>query len=122
MGFTAFSIIFAAIAFEVLAQVAFKRGAARVAHGEGGVIAYWWLMLRDAWVQLGIALYFAEMILWVAALRLASLSLAFPLMALSYCGVAIVGHFWLRERLGRRARFAIVLITTGAIIVSVQNP
>ena len=118
MESTAFSIIFVAVAFEVLGQAAFKRGASRVGGHEASVIGYWSRMLRDGWVLAGIALHVVELVLWIAALRLASLSLAFPLMALSYGGVAIVGHFWLGERLGRRARLAIALITAGAILVS----
>lgn len=118
MGSTAFPAIFGAIALEILGQVAFKRGAARAASGEEGAVAYWRRMIRDGWVRAGIVLYAGELLLWIAALRVASLSIAFPLMALSYCGVAIAGHFWLGERLGRRGRIAIVLITAGAILVT----
>ncbi len=123
MGFAALSVIFGAIAFEVMGQVAFKRGATRVAAREAGIFRYWSRMLRDGWVQAGIALYAVELLLWIAALRLAALSVAFPMMALSYCGVAIAGHFWLGERLGRQGRVAVVLITAGAILVTAgQNP
>lgn len=118
MGSTTFSAIFGAITLEVLGQVAFKRGAARAAPGEEGVVGYWLRIIRDGWVQAGIALYAGELFLWLAVLRLVPLGVAFPLLALSYCGVAIAGHFWLGERLGRRGRIAIVLITAGAIMVA----
>lgn len=112
------SIILAAIAFEVLGQVALKRGALRAGAGDAHFLRYWMMMLREPWVLAGIASYLVELTLWIAALRLASLSIAFPLMALSYAGVAVAGHFWLGERLGRQARLAIVLIMAGAVLVT----
>jgi undecaprenyl phosphate-alpha-L-ara4N flippase subunit ArnE len=118
MGMTPFLMIMAAVALEICGQVAFKRGAARVAHGEDRVLAYWRRMANDAWVQLGIALHVFELLLWIAALRLAPLTIAFPLMALSYCGTAVAGHYWLQERLGTRGRIAIALITVGAFLVT----
>jgi len=117
MELTALSIILAAIVLEVLGQVALKRGAALVAD-DGGALRYWTRMLREPWVLAGIAFYGLELTFWVAALRLASLSIAFPLMALSYAGVAIAGHYWLGERLGRQGRFAIMLITAGAVLIT----
>jgi drug/metabolite transporter (DMT)-like permease len=45
------------------------------------------------------------------------LSIAFPLASLSYCGAALCGHFWLGEKLGKRAIAAILLITIGAGLV-----
>ena len=123
MGFAALSIIFGAIALEVLGQVAFKRGAVIAAARGRGIFQYWARMLTNGWVQAGIALYVMELLLWIAALRLTALSIAFPMMALTYCGVAIAGHYWLGESLGRQGRLALVLITAGAILVAAgQNP
>ena len=106
----------------MLGQVAFKHGARRVhADGEAGPVRYWLAMLRDAWVLLGIALHGVELVFWIAALKLAPLSIAFPLTALSYVGVAVAGHYWLGERLGAQARLAIVMITAGAVLVALPT-
>lgn len=119
MGLTAFSIIIAAVALEVLGQVAFKHGSRRVhARGELGALHYWGAMMRDAWVLLGIALHVVELLLWIAALNLAPLSIAFPITALSYVGVAVAGHYLLGERLGGRSRIAIAMITAGTVLVA----
>lgn len=107
----------------MLGQVAFKRGAVIAAARGRGIFQYWARMLTNGWVQAGIALYVMELLLWIAALRLTALSIAFPMMALTYCGVAIAGHYWLGESLGRQGRLALVLITAGAILVAAgQNP
>ena len=120
MGLPAFSIIIAAVGLEVLGQLAFKRGVAGIvrASGHQAAFRYWRDMLLNPWIQLGIATHALELVLWVAALSLAPLSIAFPLASLAYCGVAIGGHCWLGERLSGRGRVAIVLITLGAALVS----
>jgi undecaprenyl phosphate-alpha-L-ara4N flippase subunit ArnE len=120
MGLTAFLIIIAAVGLEVLGQLAFKHGAAGIVRESGhqAVLHYWRDMLLNPWIQLGIATHAVELVLWIAALNLAPLSLAFPLTSLSYCGVAIGGHYLLGERLAGRSRVAIVMITLGAALVS----
>jgi undecaprenyl phosphate-alpha-L-ara4N flippase subunit ArnE len=119
MGLTAFSIIIAAVALEVLGQIAFKLGASGVVRhaGEQGALLYWRGLLFDGWIQLGIADHVVELFFWIAALNLAPLSLAFPLASLSYCGVAAGGHFLLGEKIGIRGVAAIALITCGAAMV-----
>lgn len=104
----------------MIGQVAFKRGAAGVvlANGHESVLRYWGRMLLDPWIQAGVAAHVVELILWVAALNLAPLSLAFPLVSLSYCGVALAGHFLLGERIGSRGALAIALVSVGAAMVA----
>lgn len=117
---TAFWLIIGAVGLEVIGQIAFKRGASGVMHANGheGVLRYWGRMLLDPWIQAGIVAHVVEVILWVAALNLAPLSLAFPLVSLSYCGVAIAGHFLLGERIGARGAVAVVLVSAGAAMVA----
>jgi drug/metabolite transporter (DMT)-like permease len=119
MGLTAYLLIMAAVVLEVLGQVAFKRGAVGIAHtsGEHGVLRYWRRLALDPWVQLGVAAHVVELLLWIALLNLIPLSIAFPLVSLSYVGVAIGGHYWLGEKLARRSMLAIAMITAGAVLV-----
>jgi undecaprenyl phosphate-alpha-L-ara4N flippase subunit ArnE len=119
MELRAFSLIMTGVVFEVLGQVAFKRGAAAVvsAGGEQSVFRYWRDLALDRWIQLGVAVQVVALLLWVAALSFVPLSIAFPLASLSYCGAAIGGKYWLGEKLGRRSVVAIALITVGAALV-----
>jgi undecaprenyl phosphate-alpha-L-ara4N flippase subunit ArnE len=119
MELTAFSLIMAGVVLEVCGQVAFKQGAASVVHSSGkqNVLQYWHALAFDPRIQLGIAAYAIGLVLWIAALNYVPLSVAFPLASLSYCGVAIGGHYWLGEKLGRRSIIAIAMITIGAALV-----
>ena len=104
----------------MIGQVAFKLGSATVvkASGEQGVLRYWGGMLMDPWIQAGVAAHAVELVMWVAALKLAPLSLAFPLVSLSYCGVAVASHFLLGERIGARSALAIAMVSVGAALVA----
>jgi undecaprenyl phosphate-alpha-L-ara4N flippase subunit ArnE len=114
-------VIIVAVAFEVVGQMSLKRGAAGVAHEES-VVRYWIRSLGNRWVQAGIAAYAIELVLWVAALNLAPLSVAFPMLSLSYVGVALAGRAFLGERLDTRSLVAIAMITAGASLVAWPGP
>jgi undecaprenyl phosphate-alpha-L-ara4N flippase subunit ArnE len=109
-------VILAAVAFEVLGQVCLKRGAVS-RPGSGHVGAFWIAVSRSGWTYAGIAAYGAELLLWIAALHSAPLSQAFPILSLSYCGVAIAGRLFLNERISARNAMGIVLITIGVLCV-----
>lgn len=120
-----------AITLEVVGQLAFKIGLAQLEQGANpgsGAVAtsgaafgsadFWRKLLLQRWIVLGVLLHTVEFGVWLAVLTLAPLSLAFPLMALSYCGVVAASHFWLNERVGKRTVFAMFLITLGVALLS----
>jgi drug/metabolite transporter (DMT)-like permease len=119
MELTGISVIMTGVVFEVIAQVAFKGGAASVLHvsGEQSVLHYWRKLVLEPSIQLGIVAQVAALLFWIAALNFVPLSIAFPFASLSYCGVALGGHYWLGEKLGGRSIFAIVIIMIGAALV-----
>jgi drug/metabolite transporter (DMT)-like permease len=119
MKLTGYSLIMAAVVLEVLGQLAFKRGAAGIMRdsGEQSALGYWRDLALDPWIQAGIAVHVAELLFWIAALTLVPLSIAYPLVALSFCGVAVGGHYALGEKLGLRSVAAIAVITIGVALV-----
>ena len=118
MSLAAFLVIVTAIALETLGQLCFKRGISSVALAGQSVLAYWGAILGNAWVLIGLGAYAVEIVVGLAALSLAPLSVVFPLLSLSYCGVAVGSHLFLDEKLGAQSTVAIVLITLGAVLVS----
>ena len=114
MTIVPYSVIFAAGAFEVLGQVCLKLGAASRAIPADSIGDFWISVARSRWTYAGIFAYAVEILLWIAALRLAPLSQAFPLMALSYCGVALASRVFLGERISLLNGVGIALITLGA--------
>jgi len=124
MGLAAFLVVIAAVGLEVLGQLCFKRGTSVVDIGLAGrgVLAYWGAILGNAWVLIGVGAYAVEIVVGLAALCLAPLSIVFPLLSLSYCGVAAGSHLFLGEKLRAQSVVAILLITLGAVLVSWPMP
>ena len=100
-------------------QVCFKRGvghhpgAARPRGCLGGVFG----LLGSWWIAAGVSIYVVEFILWFAALSMTPLSIAFPFMALSYCGVVVASRFVLDERVPPRRWFATAAVAVGVAMV-----
>jgi multidrug transporter EmrE-like cation transporter len=123
MGLAAFVIIIVAVGLEVLGQLCFKRGtlSANVASDRHSILDYWGAILSNAWVLTGVGAYAVEIVVGVAALSLAPLSVVFPLLNLSYCGVAVGSQLFFGEKLTAQSVVAINLITLGAVFVSWPN-
>ena len=111
-----YGLIIAAVMLETTAQVALKRGALRVAAQEG-VLRYWWAAARQPWIAAAVLAYAIELLAWIGALHSIALNVAFPLLSLSYCGVALAARLFLGERFTPRSGLAIALITVGAALV-----
>jgi undecaprenyl phosphate-alpha-L-ara4N flippase subunit ArnF len=114
-----YGLIIAAVMLEVFAQLAFKRGTASAALevAPGRALAYWMRLGTSGWIGAGIALYGVELLCWIAALHDVPLNVAFPAMSLSYCGVAVGAHYWLREAISTRSALAIAMIAAGVALV-----
>jgi undecaprenyl phosphate-alpha-L-ara4N flippase subunit ArnE len=120
MALQAFIFIFLAIGLEVLGQTSFKQGVQTVARFSPtpGVAEYLSRITRNTWIHAGIVAYALEIPIGMAALAEAPLSVVFPMLSLSYVGVALAGSLLFGERLASRQRLAIALITIGAALVS----
>jgi drug/metabolite transporter (DMT)-like permease len=120
MTIISYFVIFSAVVFEVLGQLCLKRAAVSepVARSERSIRVFWHSVARSRWTYAGIGAYAIELCLWIAALYFAPLSQAFPLMSLTYCGVAVASRLFLKERISTRSAAGVALITLGAIFVA----
>lgn len=73
-----------------------------------------------AW--LAIALYLATYVLWMLVLKDTALSRAFPLTALSYVTVPVLGWLAFGERVGLTTATGIALIIGGVALIGAQAP
>lgn len=123
MATSFYFVIFSAVVFEVLGQVCLKRAAVSGPLSSGGrnLRAFLADIARSRWTYAGIGAYVVELFLWVAALHFAPLSQAFPLMSLTYCGVAVASRLFLNERISARSAAGIALVTLGAVCVVVAT-
>ena len=77
-------------------------------------------MARQPLIGLGIALWCVESVAWVLVLRHTPLSLAYPIMTLSYAAVPLAGVLLLRERLSRRQWAGAASIFAGVVCVGLS--
>lgn len=117
---TMFALLAATVLCDVSGQVCFKLG---VGHDDSGVkrragVAGFLLdVLGSPWIVAGLLIYVVEFTVWFAALTLAPLSVAFPFMALSYCGVVIASRFILKERVSLRRWLGTAAVAGGVALV-----
>jgi undecaprenyl phosphate-alpha-L-ara4N flippase subunit ArnE len=99
---------------ETVQQLSFKLGSARAEGAANAVRA----VLLQPLVWLGVFLWVVESIAWVQVLQKTPLSLAYPLMTLTYATVPLCGLILLRERMSRRQMLGAGLIFSGVLLVA----
>ncbi|NEJ69873.1 permease [Rhizobium phaseoli] len=73
--------------------------------------------LQKPVIWLGIIFWAFELVMWTRVLEEVALSVAFPLMALSYAAIAFAGAVIFKETINFRHALGIVLVTLGVICV-----
>ena len=81
------------------------------------------LLLTFAWVAVGLLLYSISLLFWLAALARYELSLAYPLLSLSYVLVYFGAVMWprLNETVSFSKTLGILLILAGVFMVTRQD-
>ncbi len=74
-------------------------------------------ILVEPIVWLGIGFWAIELVAWTNTLEHVPLSLAYPLMSLSYVTILLAGALVFRERVNKRHAIGALLITAGAACV-----
>ena len=102
---------------ESVQQTCFKAGSNQAAPDRNPVLD----ALTQPLIWTGIALWAAEVIAWIFVLQRAPLSLAYPVMTLTYVGVPLAGMLVLGERLSRRQVAGAALVATGVVCVALSG-
>lgn len=111
-------LLAASLVTDVVGQVAFKVGIDR--HAAGPWQDSWLGLSRQPWIWIGVVNYTLEFVLWLAVLEIVPLSIAFPVAALSYCGVVLVCRLFLGEHVSRRRWSGVLLVSAGVLIICAQ--
>lgn len=77
------------------------------------------LLLPVTWI--GVVFWAVELFCWMLVLESVPLSIAFPVMALSYAAMALAGAFFFSEKINLRHAFGVLLITAGVICVGMTG-
>jgi drug/metabolite transporter (DMT)-like permease len=115
-----YALLAATVLCDVCGQVCFKLGVGHEdtqAAARTGVSGFVLDLVGSPWVVAGLLIYVVEFIVWFAALTLAPLSVAFPFMALSYCGVVIASRWILKERVSLRRWLGTIAVAGGVALV-----
>jgi multidrug transporter EmrE-like cation transporter len=103
---------------DVGGQLCFKMGSNRLSDGScQGLLRHLRQVLASPWMGCGILVYGFEVILWLAILERAPLSLAFPIASVNFCGVVVASKFLLGEPVSRRRWLGVGLITAGVLVI-----
>ncbi|TWF47400.1 permease [Neorhizobium alkalisoli] len=107
----AFLTIAFCIATEAARELCFKYAATRPGRSFIAVPATW----------AGILFWGVELLAWTTVLAVLPLSIAFPLMALSYACIAIAAAFLFGEMVDTRRMLGIALVAGGVVCVGVSG-
>ncbi|MDE2486643.1 MAG: permease [Alphaproteobacteria bacterium] len=105
------------VAAETLQQLSFKLGNARAEQTP----SFAWGVALQPLIWLGLVLWVVESIAWVLVLQKTPLSMAYPVMTVTYATVPVAGLLLLKEKMSRRQTLGAALILAGVVIVGVAG-
>lgn len=104
-------------------QVMMKIGATRMgsvheSHGiVGGLLNTFINIFTNLHVLGGLSLYALSAVIWIRILRQVNLSLAYPMMSLSYVAVVILSALLLNEKVSAITIIGLIFITIGVSLI-----
>jgi multidrug transporter EmrE-like cation transporter len=121
---TAFLFVFATILFTVIGQILIKWQAMQSgsfpADWHGRMIFFFHLVL-NRWIILGLLSAVVAAFSWIIAMTRLPLSVAYPIVALTYPLVFILGWLLFDETLSYWRIFGIILIILGVAVIGVNS-
>lgn len=114
---TALGLLAFCVMAESVQQTCFKAGSNRAEAGRNPVID----ALTQPLIWAGIAIWAMEVVAWIFVLQRAPLSLAYPVMTLTYIGVPLAGLLVLGEQLSRRQMAGAALVAGGVLCVALSG-
>ncbi len=117
------ALIFAVIAGNVAGNTLLSRGLHRDGAQVTASVTHYVLAVLNPWAVAGVLLLAAWMLANLSLLSRADLSYALPVTgSVSYMLIALVGHFFLGERVSLVHWIGIVIITAGVVLVIETSP
>lgn len=114
------ALVLAFLAVDTATQVAFKVAADTIGDVPLG-LAYVGAVATTASAWVAVGFYVVTYVLWMLVLKDTALSRAFPLTALSYVTVPLLGWLAFGEEVGGRTVAGIVLILVGVVLVGKET-
>ncbi len=112
---------FGLLAFCIVTEIGRELSFKAASDGAEGKPAYLAALALQPVLWLGILFWLVEMIAWLLVLEHAPLSLAFPIMTLTYAGVPLAGTLILKERLAPLQILGAALVAAGVTCVGLSG-
>lgn len=115
----------ASILLSSVAQLCMKAGMLLIATQSGGLPAILQHPASLLWVGAGLACYGVSLLCWMSAIAWLDLSLAYPMLSLSYVLVYVVATHWplLHEEASWMRTFGILVVVAGVVLIArSKNP
>ena len=110
----AWLLVFATMAGLSIGQILFKIGAVRLER-DGAPTPIPFLNVP---IAVALLIYVISTVFWISALRVLPLRVAYPVSALAFVLVPVLGHFLLDEPLGVRSLIGAVIIVAGIAVAT----
>jgi drug/metabolite transporter (DMT)-like permease len=121
---TAFLLLIPAILLSTTGELLFKLGMNRIGGFEfsgAGIRAVLPRIVRSPFIWLGFIGFGAGSVFWLAVLSRAPLSLAYPILALSYFVVVVEAWLLLHERVTLQRFLGVAVIVVGVVLVGLSE-
>lgn len=114
-------LIFLSVAITAVAQVVLKRGMS--ASGMHEALGMGWVsataaIATNAWVLLGLALYFLGALIWLVVLNRVPVSFAYPFVGLGFVLTALLAWGALGEVFSAARVFGTLLVMLGVVLIA----
>lgn len=111
-------LLIASVVLASLAQILLKHGMTRAAHRAGHV---WLRPLREPLVIAGMSAQVLLTCFWLVVLSHIDVSLAFPVLSLSYVAVVAYSGLYMGDTVGPRRWCGVLLIVLGVGVLAYGN-
>jgi undecaprenyl phosphate-alpha-L-ara4N flippase subunit ArnE len=119
MASKTFTVLLSSIVLGAVGQLLFKH-AARLIHAPSQFGIWRWLieLFTTGSVLLAFACFAVSAVLWIAALRVTPLTVAYPMIALSYIIIFAGSYFFFSEPITWHKAIGAVLIIAGIVVIN----
>lgn len=121
---SALPLLIPAILLSTTGELMFKTGMNRIGHFEfsrAGLAASLPAIVRSPFIWLGFVGFGGGAVFWLAVLSRAPLSLAYPILALSYFVVVVEAWLFLHERVTWQRLLGVLVIVVGVAVVGLSE-
>lgn len=118
---TPYILLLIGILVSVCAQIAMKEGMRRIGFFEftsANLLPIGWRIFTNPFILLGMTGYVIGMLLWLMVLSRLELSLAYPLISLSYIVALAAGYFLFDEAVTLSRVLGVAIIMVGVIFIT----